>query len=179
MRFAGGHIRLPERASRLLSCRRSRPRRPRIAGALRIPTSRKTGHRKDCRSKDCWNAEPRVRNHAAANNAQAEQALSVDPVADLIARVEKEYQSGQENYRAGHLEAAKQNFDSAFNQLLGSGFDLQSDDRLEAELNRILDGTNELELAALQQGDGFSEQPSEPALRSTKPTKLPRLSIRM
>ncbi|MGC2246128.1 MAG: transglycosylase SLT domain-containing protein, partial [Terriglobales bacterium] len=96
-------------------------------------------------------------------NAQAEQALSVDPVADLIARVEKEYKAGQENYRAGHLEAAKQNFDSAFDQLLGSGLDLQSDDRLKAELSRIVDGTNDLELAALQQGDGFSEPPSEPA----------------
>jgi membrane-bound lytic murein transglycosylase D len=93
------------------------------------------------------------------------QALQVDPVGDLIARVEKEYQSGQDNYRAGHLEAAKQNFDSAFNQLLGSGFDLRStsDDRLERELDRILDGINGLELAALQQGDGFAEQKSEPA----------------
>jgi membrane-bound lytic murein transglycosylase D len=89
--------------------------------------------------------------------------LEVDPVADLIARVEKEYQSGQDNYRAGHLEAAKQNFDSAFNQLLGSEFELSSDDRLERELDRILDGINGLELAALQQGDGFSEQKSEPA----------------
>src|SRR5467141_2476109 len=70
------------------------------------------------------------------------QALEVDPVADVIARVEKEYQSGQDNYRAGHLEAAKQNFDSAFNQLLGSGFDLHSDDRLQPELDRILDGIN-------------------------------------
>ena len=90
-------------------------------------------------------------------------ALEVDPVADLIARVEKEYQAGQDNYRAGHLEAAKQNFDSAFNQLLGSGFDLTSDDRLQSELDRILDGVNGLELAALQQGDGFAEQKSEPA----------------
>ena len=96
-------------------------------------------------------------------SAQAQQALSVDPVADLIARVEKEYKTGEDNYRDGHLEAAKPNFDSAFNQLLGSGLDLQSDDRLEAELNRILDGINELEIAALQQGDGFSAQPSEPA----------------
>ncbi len=94
------------------------------------------------------------------------QALEVDPIGDLIARVEKEYQSGRDNYRAGHLEAAKQNFDSAFNQLLGSGFDLrsdQSDDRLQRELDRILDGVNSLELAALQQGDGFAEQKSEPA----------------
>jgi membrane-bound lytic murein transglycosylase D len=95
--------------------------------------------------------------------AQAAQALAVDPVGDLIAEVEKEYRAGQDNYRDGHMEAAKLNFDSAFNELLGSGFDLQSDDRLEAELNRILDGVNELEIAALQQGDGFSEQQSEPA----------------
>src|ERR1039457_1678552 len=94
---------------------------------------------------------------------QVPQALQVDPVANLIARVEKEYQAGQDNYRTGHLEAARQNFDSAFNQLLGSGFDLHSDDRLEQELDRILDGVNGLELAALQQGDGFAEQKSEPA----------------
>jgi membrane-bound lytic murein transglycosylase D len=94
---------------------------------------------------------------------QVAQALKVDPVADLIARVEKEYQAGQDNYQAGHLEAAKLNFDSAFNQLLGNGFDLKSDDRLEQELDRILDGINGLEAAALQQGDGFAEQKSEPA----------------
>jgi membrane-bound lytic murein transglycosylase D len=94
---------------------------------------------------------------------QVAQALQVDPVADLIARVEKEYQAGQDNYQAGHLEAAKLNFDSAFNQLLGNGFDLKSDDRLEQELDRILDGINGLEAAALQQGDGFAEQKSEPA----------------
>ena len=94
---------------------------------------------------------------------QVPQALQVDPVADLIARVEKEYQAGQDNYRDGHLEAAKQNFDSAFNQLLGSGLDLSSDDRLQLELDRILDGINSLELSALQQGDGFAEQKSEPA----------------
>jgi len=97
------------------------------------------------------------------SKAQTPQALQVDPVADLIAGVEKQYQSGQDNYQAGHLEAAKQNFDSAFDQLLGSGFDLRSDDRLEQELDRILDGINNLELAALQQGDGFAEQKSEPA----------------
>src|ERR1700722_11389985 len=104
---------------------------------------------------------------SAATEPQAKapvpQVLQADPVASLIASVEKEYQTGQDNYNAGHLEAAKQNFDSAFNQLLGSGIDLHSDDRLEAELDRILDGINGLELAALQQGDGFAEQKSEPA----------------
>lgn len=100
---------------------------------------------------------------APEQNPEAQKALATDPVGDVIARVEKEYLAGQDNYRAGHLEAAKQNFDAAFNLLLGSGFDLQSDERLQAELDRILDGTNTTELEALQMGDGFSEQKSEPA----------------
>ncbi len=111
--------------------------------------------------------DPQRQQPAATEPQPKPQAPTADPVADLIARVEREYQSGQDNYRAGHLEAAKQNFDAAFNLLLGSGFDLRpdasSDDRLARELDRILDGINGLELAALQQGDGFAEQKSEPA----------------
>jgi len=90
-------------------------------------------------------------------------APSPDPVADLIAQVEKEYEAGQENYSAGHLEAARQNFDRAFDLLLGSKLDVHSDPRLEAEFDRILDGINSFEILALRQGDGFTEQKSEPA----------------
>jgi membrane-bound lytic murein transglycosylase D len=109
-------------------------------------------------------SQPKQKSNAEPESKpQVPQALQVDPIGDLIARVEKEYQSGQDNYQAGHLEAAKQNFDNAFNQLLGSGFDLHAEDRLEHELDRILDGINTLELAALQQGDGFAAQKSEPA----------------
>src|SRR6202040_3757050 len=61
---------------------------------------------------------------------------AVDPVADLIAAVEKQYKSGEDEYRSGPLEAAKQDFDSAFNRLLGGGIDLHSDDRLQHELDR-------------------------------------------
>ena len=67
---------------------------------------------------------------------------SADPVADLIARVEKEYQTGQENYTAGHLEAARQNFDHAFDLLLSSNLEINSDPRLESEFDRILEGVN-------------------------------------
>ena len=85
------------------------------------------------------------------------------PSADLIAEVEKEYQAGQTNYQAGHLEAAKENFDRAFNLLLESPLDVGSDERLQKEFDRLLDGVNGLEMQALQQGDGFTEQKSEPA----------------
>ena len=110
--------------------------------------------------------KPPVPAPTAAANATpvaAQQALSPDPVADLIAEVEKEYQAGQDNYRAGHLEAAKQDFDRAFNLLLGSNLDLRSDERLEHEFDHILEGVNGFELQALQEGDGFTEQKSEPA----------------
>jgi membrane-bound lytic murein transglycosylase D len=89
--------------------------------------------------------------------------LMPDPVAELIAQVEKEYQIGEDNYTAGHLEAAKENFDRAFNLLLGSALDVRSDDRLQQEFDRILDGANGLELQALHEGDGFTQQKSEPA----------------
>lgn len=94
---------------------------------------------------------------------QTQAEAQADPTAELIARVEKEYQAGEENYRAGHVEAAKQNFDQAFDLLLESSLDIRSDERLQDEFDRLLDRVNGLELEALQQGDGFTEQKSEPA----------------
>src|SRR5579863_1671564 len=95
--------------------------------------------------------------------AQPGPELTADPAAELIAQVEQEYQAGQDNYKAGHLEAAKENFDRAFNLLLGSSLDIRSDERLQQEFDRVLDGVNGLELQALQEGDGFTQQKSEPA----------------
>jgi membrane-bound lytic murein transglycosylase D len=89
--------------------------------------------------------------------------VKTDPAAGLIAQVEKEYQAGQANYQAGHLDAAKANFDRAFNLLLESPLDVGADERLQNEFDRLLDGVNGLEMQALQQGDGFTEQKSEPA----------------
>jgi membrane-bound lytic murein transglycosylase D len=94
---------------------------------------------------------------------QTQPAPRPDLAADLVAQVEKEYQTGQDNYKAGHLDAAKDNFDRAFNLLLGSSLDIRSDPRFQQEFDRVLDGVNGLELQALQQGDGFTEQKSEPA----------------
>jgi peptidoglycan lytic transglycosylase D len=92
-----------------------------------------------------------------------ENAPSADPVADLVAKVEKEYQAGQENYKAGRLDAARQDFDRAFDLLLNNKLEINSDPRLENELDRILDGINGFEMQAQQQGDGYTEQKSEPA----------------
>ena len=95
--------------------------------------------------------------------SQTDTTAKADAVADLIALVEKEYKLGEENYKAGHLEAAKENFDRGFNLLLSSSLDVRTDERLQQEFDRILNGANGLELQALQEGDGFAQQKSEPA----------------
>jgi len=86
-----------------------------------------------------------------------------DPADALIAQAEKQYAAGQANYQAGHLEAAKEDFDQAFNTLLTSNLDVRNDERLDREFEKIVEAVHELELQALKEGDGFTEQRSEPA----------------
>jgi len=92
--------------------------------------------------------------------APSPQAQATDA---LIAQAEKLYAAGQSDYQAGHLDAAKQNFDQAFNVLLSGKVEVRDNPPLEHEFDKIVDGVRQLELVALQQGDGFTEQRSEPA----------------
>ena len=94
---------------------------------------------------------------------QPPATLQPDPVEALISQADKEYQAGQANYSAGHLQAAKDNFDRAFNLLLESPAGVRSDDRLQQEFDKVVDGVHDLELVALQAGDGFTEQQAQPA----------------
>jgi membrane-bound lytic murein transglycosylase D len=91
------------------------------------------------------------------------QAPKEDAVESLIDQVDKEYQTGEANYRAGHLDQAKTNFDQAFNLLLSYPQGVKSDDRLGDEFDKIVEAVNNLEMQALKQGDGFTAQASEPA----------------
>ena len=84
-------------------------------------------------------------------------------VEELIARAEALYAHGEANYSSGHLEAARDDFDAAFNGLLRAPQGVQSDDRLQKEFDRIVEATHQLELLALKAGDGFTEQHYEPA----------------
>ena len=86
-----------------------------------------------------------------------------DPVETLIAQTETEFQDGEANYRAGHLDQAKANFDRAFDLLLSYPQGVKSDDRLGDEFDKIVEAVNNLEMQALKQGDGFTAQAAEPA----------------
>ncbi|MCU1309999.1 MAG: Lytic transglycosylase, catalytic [Candidatus Angelobacter sp.] len=95
--------------------------------------------------------------------AEEKPIAKSDPVEGMIKQAEQEYQAGQVNYASGHLEAAKANFDRAVNVLIQGPVDVRSDERLQREFDKIVDGIHSLEMVALKEGDGFSEQKAEPA----------------
>ncbi len=96
-------------------------------------------------------------NAAKPNAAQTvEDAARAYRAQQLINRVEQTYRTGVDNYRSGHLEAARQNFDMAVDVMLTSGMDLKSDPQLADEFEHLLDSINSLEIAALKQGNGLS-----------------------
>jgi membrane-bound lytic murein transglycosylase D len=110
---------------------------------------------------------PAIAAGASGGNNQAAQpaetaAQSVDATAkaasvqQLISKAEAAYRSGVDNYRAGHLDAARLDFDSAVDLMLTSGLDLKTDPQLVDEFDHLLNAVNSLEMAALKQGNGFS-----------------------
>jgi membrane-bound lytic murein transglycosylase D len=120
-------------------------------------------------------------NPAPAANASASQSSpgqpssaqtsSSDQVGDLIAEAEKGYQAGLAAYHAGKTDEAKQDFDSALNSLLGSNFDVRSDERLEKEFDRIVAGVDELYPGGTAADATAQDQQQEPQ-QKTEPAPI-------
>lgn len=93
--------------------------------------------------------------------AAAAKTETVDPAKtykdqQLISHAEQLYRSGVDNYSAGHLDAARADFNAAVDSMLMSGMDLKGDPQLADEFDHLLSAVNSLEMAALKQGNGFS-----------------------
>ena len=115
----------------------------------------------------------------------AQPQAKPDPVVELTTAADKEYTEGQQHFKDGDHEAAKQSFDNAFDLLMDSKLDIHSDPRLEAEYNKVLAGENSLELQAIQQqptSDNSDAQKSEPApidvINDTTPTVDPNVKAK-
>jgi membrane-bound lytic murein transglycosylase D len=100
---------------------------------------------------------------APAPAPQPQIQVQPDQVAAAIAEAEKAYQAGQANYQAGHLDAAKLDFNRAVDILMQTPGGVKSDDRLQQEFDKITEEINKKEMAAFKAGDGFTEQQTEPA----------------
>ncbi len=81
----------------------------------------------------------------------------------LIERVKEEFASGEANYKAGHLAAARRDFNDAVDWMLESGYNPNSDAKLRELFQKVTDSVYTYELQAFRAGDGFSEAPAEPA----------------
>jgi membrane-bound lytic murein transglycosylase D len=103
-------------------------------------------------------------------------------IQQLIDQVERAYQSGVSNYRAGRLDAARLDFDFAVDLMLTSKIDIKTNDTLSDEFDRTVDAVNALEMDALKQGNGFSprveQSPVEAAGDLTFPSN-PELTARL
>jgi membrane-bound lytic murein transglycosylase D len=108
-------------------------------------------------------ASSAVKEQATPTPTQTPQQEKPDPVPAIIAAAEKAYETGQADYKDGHLDAAKQDFNHAVDLLMQGPVDIKSDDRLQQEFDKITEEINKLEIVAFKEGDGFAEQQAEPA----------------
>jgi len=79
-----------------------------------------------------------------------------DAVDVLVSQAESLYQAGMGDYRSGNLEGAKEQFDHAVEKLLESKLDVQGDDRLSGEFDKLVEDVYAAEAAALERGDSLS-----------------------
>ena len=101
-------------------------------------------------------------------NAQLKYALPLassapDGTKRLAAQSQAAFEAGERDFRAGYLGKAREEFDQALDQLLASGFDLDSDPRLSDLYHHIVETVSADELEAFRDGDGFREQTATPA----------------
>jgi membrane-bound lytic murein transglycosylase D len=81
----------------------------------------------------------------------------------LMAKVQEKFASGEQNFKAGHLDAARRDFNDAVDWMLESGYDPNGDPRLSELFRHVVDSVYTYELQAFRAGDGFQETPAVPA----------------
>lgn len=86
-----------------------------------------------------------------------------DPVAELVKTSEEHFNKGRQQFDLGHLDQAKVEFNRSLGVLLESSYGARADSRLRQHFDRLVDRISALEMAALAEGDGFTEKKYEPA----------------
>jgi membrane-bound lytic murein transglycosylase D len=81
----------------------------------------------------------------------------------LLQMVQEKFAAGERNFKAGHLEAARKDFDEAVDWMLESGYDPDGDPVLSALFHHVVDSVYAYELQAFRGGEGFTEAAAVPA----------------
>ena len=92
----------------------------------------------------------------------------------LMQKVQEKFASGEQNFKAGHLEAARKDFDDAVDWMLESGYDADGDPALSALFHHVVDSVYAYELQAFRGGEGFTQAAAVPApIDEVAPVTLP------
>jgi hypothetical protein len=86
-----------------------------------------------------------------------------DPVDLAILQAQLRFEKGEDLYRQGFLKRAKEEFDSAVDVILETSGSYPKEPRLQRQLMEMVARVNAMELAALREGDGFTDQSDQPA----------------
>ena len=86
-----------------------------------------------------------------------------DPVDLAILEAQLRFERGESLYRQGFLKRAKDEFDGAVDLVLETATAFPKERRLQHELTDLVARINAMELAALREGDGFTDQKEEHA----------------
>ena len=82
----------------------------------------------------------------------------------VIAEARQHFFQGERELNLGHLEKAKEEFDASLDVLMAYQSNHEPDPKIEAVIDELEDKIFQHEMAALREGDGFTERPLEPAL---------------
>jgi membrane-bound lytic murein transglycosylase D len=105
----------------------------------------------------------RVEPVAAAVPSQLPQINFNDPIDLTILQAQLRFEEGENLYKQGFLKRAKEEFDSAIDLLLDAAAAHPKQPKLERQLMELTARVNAMELAALREGDGFTDQKDKPA----------------
>jgi membrane-bound lytic murein transglycosylase D len=92
-----------------------------------------------------------------------QQNQSADPVPAIIAEAEKAYRAGQEDLKAGKMDAAKEDLNRAIEILGQRPAEVRADERIQAEFDKITEEISKLEQATAKEPEGLKEQQPVPA----------------
>jgi membrane-bound lytic murein transglycosylase D len=110
---------------------------------------------------------PKIVPHAEPIVAQIPSELPQinfnDPVEVAILEARIRFEKGDEYYKQGFLGQAKEEFNAAVDVILETSDRHHNEPRLQRELTDLVARINAMELLALREGDGFTDQTAQPA----------------
>src|SRR5262249_6377634 len=95
--------------------------------------------------------------------AELSQVNFDDPVDVAILQAQLRVRRGEDLYNQGALKRAKEEFDSAVDLILETAGNHPTETRLQRELQNLVARVSAMELAALHEGDGFTDESDRPA----------------